>query len=460
MDAFVQRIENELSRLIPRDELSRSPKYLLAVSGGMDSMAMLHSFVQLDLVISAAHFNFKLRAQDSELDQDLVTQFCQDYDIPLFVRSEDTNRYASELKLSTQVAARDLRYQFFEDLTTQHDFDYVCTAHHGNDQLETFFIHLFRGSGLKGLSGIPQIRNRIIRPMLWIPHAEILRYVQRNSIPYREDVSNQSDKYLRNRIRRHIIEPLTADNPKYLDKSLFSIAILNEYQAYMDQELQHFVSQYEKKYSNSIRRVRLSEKIRHSPKTLFLLKLYLLDQGLYPDSVQDFLKPKGRWKTGAQYEGDVVDMWYDRNQLWIIRHTFYDGWNVNERIQIPPDTAITLPGGDRVNFSTHRKPETAENVWEIPIDREKVQLPLYARHRRPGDVIELGTVPYYRKTLKKFLTEKRVPHPFKDRIYVVVDANDTIISIPGLTNSPKYTDDSSQDVAVYFSHACSYLEGL
>lgn len=455
MDPFLQRIQSELSRIVPRDDLNRTPTYLLAVSGGMDSMAMLHAFLKLGIDFSVAHFNFKLRGEESDNDQALIEKFCNEHSIRAFIGTENTKTYARQRNLSTQVAARELRYQFFDKLILQYHIDYLCTAHHGNDQLETFFINLLRGSGLKGLTGIPQKRGKIIRPMLWIPHQEIDAYVRQHQIPFHDDHTNQSDEYLRNRIRHQIIEPLTKNNPEFLEKSLHSINLLKEYQGYVEIELDHFRQDHVQNVTDVIQRIRLDKNDINSPSNLFLLKLFLLERGLYPDSVENFLNPSNPRITGNRYLGNGVDMWYDRHQLWLITDKYYQGWDKKDRIKIPLNTNIVLPGGDRLEVSPNPALNDQDNYWSVSFDIRKIKFPLYVRHRQPGDVIMWGSPPYFRKSLKKLLIEKSIPAPFKDRYYVMLDSNHHIIALPGIVTSPKYalppTPDSESYRLIYHS---------
>ena len=273
MDTLVQNIRQELYKTLQDVDNPESVNLLLAVSGGKDSMVLAHAFLELSQKFGIVHFNFKLRGDASDLDEGLVRRFCDKNQIPFYTRSEDTITWARERKLSTQEAARELRYTFFEEVLDDHSFDFVCTAHHGNDQLETFFINLFRGSGLKGLTGIPQIRDRIIRPMLWIPHQEIQRFARDFQVEYREDESNQSDKYLRNRIRHQIIEPLTDSQPAYLSKALDSLNLLVEYQSYIKLQLKLFRKHNVWQPSPDIRKFTLYKEHLTDPAGLFLIKL-------------------------------------------------------------------------------------------------------------------------------------------------------------------------------------------
>ena len=191
-------------------------KLLLATSGGLDSMVMAHLFHQLDYTIALAHCNFQLRGLESFGDQKFVQEYADANDIPVFITQFDTQAFANDYKLSTQVAARDLRYNWFYELLETEDFDYVLTAHHADDNIETFLINLSRGTGLDGLTGIPAENGSVIRPLLLFSREEITNYAKENKIEWREDSSNALNKYVRNKIRHDLVPLLKELNPHFM----------------------------------------------------------------------------------------------------------------------------------------------------------------------------------------------------------------------------------------------------
>nr|WP_315175921.1 tRNA lysidine(34) synthetase TilS [uncultured Flavobacterium sp.] len=192
-------------------------KLFLAVSGGLDSMVLVHLFQQLDFEIAILHCNFQLRGLESFGDQNFIQNYAQENNIPIFITQFDTTAFAKDYKLSTQVAARELRYSWFYEQLEANNFDYLLTAHHADDTIETFLINLTRGTGLEGLTGIPKQNDKVIRPLLCFTRQEIEDYAKANKIEWREDSSNVSDKYLRNKIRHHLIPILKELNPNFMD---------------------------------------------------------------------------------------------------------------------------------------------------------------------------------------------------------------------------------------------------
>ncbi len=178
------------------------------MSGGIDSMAMLHLVKQLGIEFGIAHCNFQLRGQESDDDAQFVKTSAEILSIPFFLARFETTSYAEENHLSIQMAARDLRYTWFENIRKTNNYDYIATAHNADDSVETFFINLSRGCGLDGLTGIKPKSGNIIRPLLFASREQILGYTRRKGINHREDSSNASDKYLRNYIRHNVVPVL------------------------------------------------------------------------------------------------------------------------------------------------------------------------------------------------------------------------------------------------------------
>jgi len=190
---------------------------LVTVSAGIDSVILAHLLHQLEFDISIAHCNFRLRKVDSDLDEQFVNKLAIVLNVPFYVTRFDTKQHAKQHKLSIQEAARNLRYKWFEKIRKENELDYILTAHNLNDSLETFLINLSRGTGLKGLTGIPTIHNKIIRPLSSFTRNEIEIFASHNNIKWREDKSNEETKYTRNKIRHKIIPILQELNPNLLD---------------------------------------------------------------------------------------------------------------------------------------------------------------------------------------------------------------------------------------------------
>ena len=210
---MLEKLNHHISEKFP---FLKEKKLLIACSGGIDSVVLTRQLKELNFTISLAHCNFKLRGKESDGDEEFVIKLADKLSIQVFTKSFQTKKYASEKKISTQMAARDLRYHWFEELLKKHSFDYLITAHHLGDDLETFFINLSRGTGLRGLTGIPNVNEKIVRPFLEFSREEILKYTKEKNINWREDSSNASTDYLRNKLRLEVLPAYTKLNDSVL----------------------------------------------------------------------------------------------------------------------------------------------------------------------------------------------------------------------------------------------------
>jgi len=211
---MLQKLQNHLVTNFP---FLLGKRLFVAVSGGIDSMVLLDLFYKMNYDIAVLHCNFSLRNSESDGDEDFVKAFCKEKQIPIHIEKFDTKQFAEDYKVSIQIAARKLRYGWFYEQLAQYKFDFILTGHHLDDNLETFLINLSRGTGLDGLTGIPVQNDQIVRPLLPFSREDIEKYAKENDVSWREDSSNGSDKYLRNKIRHQIVPVLKEINPTFLD---------------------------------------------------------------------------------------------------------------------------------------------------------------------------------------------------------------------------------------------------
>ncbi len=208
LNAFLLHIKKE-SLFLPHQPI------LLTVSGGIDSVVMVELFRQAGFLFGIAHCNFRLRGQEADRDEHFVRELAAKLQVRFYSKCFQTEQYARAHHLSIQMAARELRYQWFNELITRENFDYVATAHHLDDQIETLMINLIRGTGLDGLQGIYSKQGKIIRPLMFATRFEIEQFRNTLDLPFCEDSSNQSIKYTRNKIRHEIMPVLNSINPDF-----------------------------------------------------------------------------------------------------------------------------------------------------------------------------------------------------------------------------------------------------
>lgn len=215
-------------------------RILIAISGGIDSVVLSHLCSKLELNFTMAHCNFNLRSKESDDDENFVLSLAETFNTEVFVQHFDTQSYAELHKCSIQMAARELRYDWFQELAQHLNYDYILTAHHKDDDLETFLINFTRGTGLNGLTGIPPKNKNIIRPLLPFSREQIEDYAKTNHIKWREDSSNSSQKYLRNKLRHEVVPILKAINPQVLDTFKNTQLYLNDTASIVKDRIEQF----------------------------------------------------------------------------------------------------------------------------------------------------------------------------------------------------------------------------
>ena len=227
--------------------IAEGDRLVLALSGGIDSMVLANLLLKVKVDFVVAHCNFHLRGEESDGDERFVREFAERNGIQCFVKHFDTEQYAAEQGISIEMAARDLRYSWFEELRQQLGYDKIAVAHHADDQAETFFINLLRGAGLRGLKGMQPQNGVVIRPLLWASREQIHQYAVENNIAWREDHTNAETIYLRNKIRNQLLPVFDELHPEArqgLYKSLEHLSSENElYRELLKEKLSQIVKQ-------------------------------------------------------------------------------------------------------------------------------------------------------------------------------------------------------------------------
>jgi tRNA(Ile)-lysidine synthase len=227
------------------DMLPEGSRVLCACSGGADSTALLHLLCHTPgLTVAAAHYNHALRGADADRDERFVRQLCQRLGVELFCGRGDVAAYASQHHLGVEEAARKLRYAFLEETADRYGFDRIATAHHAEDNAETILWNLVRGSGTRGLSGIPPVRGKIIRPLLNVTRPQIEAYLRENGLSCVFDSSNRADDNPRNRIRHHVLPLLMAENPSAMEHIAAAAESLRSDDAYLSALAQTFITDH------------------------------------------------------------------------------------------------------------------------------------------------------------------------------------------------------------------------
>jgi len=400
-------------------------KVLLAVSGGIDSIAMLHLFHRAGFQTAIAHCNFKLRGDDSDADEKFVSQLAKNYNIPFYVMHFNTEEYADLQKLSIEMAARELRYNWFENLRQLHGFHYIASAHNANDAIETFFINLLRGTGIQGLTGIRNKNGYIIRPLLFAFRNEIEEYCSINKLTFRQDITNDTDKYLRNKIRHALMPLLNELNPEFnpiMQANLIRISDAEKvYIHYINSEIKRILENKEDGTSYiSI------GKIKESFVPQLLLYEVLKNFGFSSKTTNEVFENLDG-ETGSTYYSDEKRLIKDRNHLIVTslepqgESKFYINEEVNE---IPAPIHLKIQTFPAENFSI-----TSEKNIAV-IDKEKINFPLLVRRWQKGDFFHpLGMEGI--KKVSDFFVDNKLSLAEKENTWIVTSAGE-IVWIAGM----------------------------
>ncbi|MGZ9736785.1 tRNA lysidine(34) synthetase TilS [Flavobacterium sp. GNP002] len=402
-------------------------KILLATSGGKDSMVMVHLFQQLDYKIGIAHCNFQLRGMESFGDQNFVQEYASANDIQVFITQFDTKAFAEDYKVSTQVAARELRYNWFYELLETEKFDYILTAHHADDNLETFLINLSRGTGLEGLTGIPEQNDRVIRPLLAFSQEEMEEYAKLNNIKWREDSSNASDKYLRNKIRHHLVPMLKELNPNFLSSFHKTQTYLQEAQVMVEDASIMIYQQVAKQEEDTIYFDFI--KLKKLPNYKSYLYQWLKEFGFSAwDDIYDLVESQsGKYVFSPEYR-----LLKDRDSLILSPINF-----VNEKEEYFIDEnqkEVNIP----LNLTFCKVADISLTTNSaIFVDADKLQFPLVLRHWNEGDSFQPFGMNGKSKKVSKLFKDEKLSLLEKENSWLLC-SNNQIVWIIGLRQDERF----------------------
>lgn len=424
-----------------------SDHLLLAVSGGVDSMVLTHLLLQTGYKIAVAHCNFHLRGEQSDGDESFVKTFCESHQIICHIAHFDTEAYATKHNCSIQMAARDLRYDFFQHLMEQHHYQYLVTAHHLNDTLESSLFYLAKGGGLRGISGIHPKNKHIVRPMLFANKTQILTYAEDNHIQWREDASNKTTKYSRNYIRHEIVPRLAKINPNLT--STFE----NTHQRLTDANniVEAYYKQWHETYiqqTNSHTFLIDKKAITKEPGAFTLLHMFLRDFGFEYKQLLD-LEGETLNLSGKQLLSPSHVLVVDRNAFMLSpRSTTSDNF---EHPFSKSNTSISIPGGTlEVSLKNAKDIKLSKNAAIAHLDADCLGKQLLITQWKEGDsFIPLGM--NGKKKLSDFFIDQKIPLLSKARI-LVVKSNEDIAWIVGMRIDNRFKVTSSTKNILQIEH--------
>ncbi len=414
-------LKTEIQNRIEKNQLNKA-KFLLTISGGVDSMVLLDIFRQLPYAFSVAHCNFQLRGNDSDLDEKLVVDTCRKYNIPFFVEKFDVEKYQSTGNYSTEMACRNLRYDWFYDLLTTHKFDYLVMAHHLNDQLETLLINLSRGSGSKGLMAMEEISNKIFRPMLTFSKKEIVDYAKQEKITWREDITNQENDFIRNQIRNQIAPLLEEIHPQFLKNVNKSLTFLAEENQLVENYLQTKKKELFKQ-ENDCEVVEISSLEKLNPINTHLHHFFS-PFGFSVEEIRKLLIAS----TGAEMQSATHRALKNRKFLLIKKKE-----DKKTDIYVIDSIENSYYCSDLFFQKTAHHPTYTDET----LDFDKIDFPLVFRPIEAGDsFFPLGMKG--RKKVSKFLKDEKLSKFDKEKVRVLVDNQQQILWVYPLRIDERY----------------------
>lgn len=356
-------------------------RILLAVSGGKDSMTMLNVFSAAGLNFGIAHCNFQLRGEESDGDENFLRHTAEESGIPLFVKRFDCRAYAKEKDISIQMAARELRYDWFDKLLQIHNYSVIATAHHLDDSVESTIMHLLRGSGVKGLKGIPVKRDSVIRPMMCFSRSEIDQMVVDLGVKFREDRSNATNAYLRNKIRHELIPHLKALDPEYVRQFATSQDILRQESEALDYLLEQHYGGKDNQEVIGDHTYSLSA-IKADPGLKLFLTRKLVQSGFSYDQITDIIEGDPD-RTGVEFKTDTKRVVLNRGEMILTGSLSTEHLDIE--IAKQPEE-VSLPGGKlHFNICTTEDYRKSQNPNVEYVDIGKVSFPLCVKTWKQGD---------------------------------------------------------------------------
>ena len=429
----MKKIEREVSQYIDRhDLLSPSGRYLVALSGGADSVALFRMLLRLGYKVEAVHCNFKLRGEESFRDETFCENLCREHGVTFHTVHFDTADYAALHKLSIEMAARELRYNHFEKLRNDLDMDGICVAHHKDDNVETMLINLVRGTGLSGLTGMTPQNGYILRPLLTVSHTDLQEYLQELNQPYVTDSTNLTTDFTRNKIRLTLVPLLEELNPAATDNIAKTIDRLAE----AEKVFNHALKMHAKDVivvEEETPRWRLGvsiDKLQQTPSPEYVLFLLIHPLGFTPAQIEQIAQSRDQ-QTGKLWQSSKFTLVIDRKTLLIEESITVD--ELARTMRIPEEGNYVFTPNVRIKVSKgvnyeHFTPSKMPHC--VHLDMANIAFPLTVRHLKTGDRF----VPFGMRSSKlvsDFLTDRKRSYFDRQRQLAVFDANDTLLWLVG-----------------------------
>ncbi len=427
---------------------SKKDRLLLAFSGGVDSVVLAHVLKQNGIAFELAHCNFNLRGKESDMDEKFCSDFAKKNKLKIHIKQFDTKSYVKIKKLSVQMAARELRYHWFNELVQKNKFDYILTAHHANDNIETLLLNLARGTGLNGLVGIPFKQNNIIRPLLHVTKDAVLKFAESHKLKFRHDSSNDEVKYARNYLRHKIIPGLKKINPAIEHTLLHNMEffrqaaeIVNEYCEEKKKEITTG--------ENETLKISISKLLKKTASELLLHEI-LAPLGFNSSQISQIHQSINTKQSGKLFLSSGYQVLIDRD--FILAQPIEESTEEEAVYEIKSASSFNkLP----VKFKAEvvKKAEVIRDKNLGFFDYNLLQFPLTLRKWQKGDkFMPLGMQNF--KKLSDYFISNKIPLSEKNKIWILLNGNDQIIWIVGhrIDERFKLTPSSKQILKLEFKN--------
>lgn len=412
---MLNKFKNHINKQLPFLEKS---KLIIAISGGVDSVALAHLCKALNLNFTLAHCNFKLRGEESNADEDFVLELAEELDVEAFIQNFDTQAYADENKRSIQMAARELRYDWFAELAEQLKFEYILTAHHADDNLETFLINFTRGTGLNGLTGIPMLNGNIARPLLPFSREQIEHYAKEQNISWREDSSNSSRKYLRNKLRHEVVPILKEINPQLLDSFQNTLENLNDSADIMSEGIGTFIDKALEPFDGIQLKFKISEFKKTKNAKAYLYEVFHSYGFTEWNDIVNLLDAQ----SGKQVLSNKHRLIKDREHI-ILTGLYNSELSEASFLISENDKSIKLPIGV-LSFADVDDIEYISTIV-THLDKEKLNFPLELRLWKEGDYFYPSGMKG-KKKISKYLKDEKLSLVDKENVWLLTSNNEVV----------------------------------
>lgn len=414
----------EFEKYVGENELfTHDDKILLTVSGGVDSMVMMALTAAAGYRFGVAHCNFQLRGAESDEDELLVENEARRYGVEYYNKRFDTTAEMEATGESMEMAARRLRYAWFKELSQEHGYTVIAIAHHINDSIETFFINMLRGTGLRGFTGITTQVGHIVRPMMFATRKDIHDYAVAHRIPFREDSSNRSTKYLRNKVRLGLVPMLKEINPQFTTIMRRNIARLSQAQDFITSSMDIIKAEV-LEAGGDVKVLHVDRINDHLPRNFVVYEILSSEFGFKGDVVDALCHALDNGSTGRRFYSREWVAVVDRGDVAITRITSDDSCEtIVNRGAVRSYAGGSVLYYDYCNIDFIDDLDQGENV--ALLDADKLRFPLVVRRWREGDWF----VPFGmsgRKKLSDYLIDKKVSLAEKGRQFVLLSGDDIV----------------------------------